>query len=65
MKFYIENIVLWLKNSTKRTIIFQPNKVNVIIGDSNTGKIAILEIVDYCFFASKSKIPESIINENY
>lgn len=64
MKFYIENIVLWLKNGTKRTITFQPNKVNVITGDSNTGKTAILEIVDYCFFASKSKISESIINEN-
>lgn len=64
MKFYIENILLWLKNGTKRTIIFQPNKVNVITGDSNTGKTAILEIVDYCFFASKSKISESIINEN-
>ncbi len=64
MKFYIENIVLWLKNGTKRTIIFQPNKVNVITGDSNTGKTAILEIVDYCFFASKSKISESVINEN-
>jgi hypothetical protein len=64
MKFYIEKIVLWLKNGTKRTIIFQPNKVNVITGDSNTGKTAILEIVDYCFFASKSKISESVINEN-
>lgn len=64
MKFYIENIVLWLKNGTKRTIIFQPNKVNVITGDSNTGKTAILEIVDYCFFASISKISESVINEN-
>jgi len=64
MKFYIENIVLWLKNGTKRTITFHPNKVNVITGDSNTGKTAILEIVDYCFFASKSKISESVINEN-
>lgn len=64
MKFYINNIVLWLKNGTKRTITFQPNKVNVITGDSNTGKTAILEIIDYCFFASKSKISESAINEN-
>jgi len=64
MKFYIENIVLWLKNGTKRTIIFQLNKVNVITGESHTGKTAILEIVDYCFFASKSKISESVINEN-
>lgn len=64
MKFNIENIILWLKNGKKRELKFEPNKVNVITGDSNTGKTAILEIIDYCFFSSKSKISESIINEN-
>lgn len=64
MKFYIEKIILWLKNGKQRIINFEPNKVNVITGDSNTGKTAILEIIDYCFFASSSKISESVINEN-
>lgn len=64
MKFNIEKIILWLKNGKRREIKFLPNKVNVITGDSNTGKTAILEIIDYCFFASTSKISESMINEN-
>lgn len=64
MNFNINKIILWLKNGTKRELTFEANKVNVITGDSNTGKTAILEIVDYCFFASKSKISESMINEN-
>lgn len=64
MKFYFKNIVLWLKNGKTRVLEFRPNKVNIITGDSNTGKTAILEIIDYCFFASKSKISESVINEN-
>jgi DNA repair exonuclease SbcCD ATPase subunit len=64
MKFNIEKLVLWLKNGKKRELEFKPNKVNVITGDSNTGKTAILEIIDYCFFSSKSTISESIINEN-
>ena len=64
MKFNIEKIILWLKNGKLREIKFLPNKVNVITGDSNTGKTAILEIIDYCFFASTSKISESMINEN-
>lgn len=64
MKFNIEKVVLWLKNGKCREIKFLPNKVNVITGDSNTGKTAILEIIDYCFFASTSKISESMINEN-
>ena len=64
MKFNINKIILWLKNGKIRELVFEPNKVNVITGDSNTGKTAILEIIDYCFFASKSKISESVINEN-
>lgn len=64
MKSNIGKIVLWLKNGKIREIEFLPNKINVITGDSNTGKTAILHIVDYCFFSSKVYISESIINEN-
>lgn len=48
----------------RRVLKFKENKVNVITGGSHTGKTAILRIVDYLFFASKHKIPESKINEN-
>ena len=64
VKFYIESLHLWLVNGRKRLISFLPNKVNVITGDSHTGKTAILDIVDYCLFASRHRISESIINEN-
>ena len=64
MKFYFHKLVLWLSNNEKRELIFEPYKVNVITGGSNTGKSAILQIIDYCLFASTSKISESIINEN-
>jgi predicted ATP-binding protein involved in virulence len=50
MKFHINKVVLWLKNGKVREITFKPNKVNVITGDSSTGKTEILNIVDYCFF---------------
>ena len=64
MKFYIKKIILWLNNGKRRDITFQPNKVNVITGDSNTGKTELLDIIDYCLFASESKISEGIVNEN-
>lgn len=64
MKFHIEKVVLWLNNGKIREIKFKPNKVNVITGDSSTGKTEILGIIDYCFFSSDSKISESIVNEN-
>ena len=51
-------------NGYRRELIFQEDKVNVITGESNTGKTAILHIIDYCLFASKHKIAESQINEN-
>jgi hypothetical protein len=64
MNFNINKIVLWLNNGKIREIEFKPNKVNLITGGSHTGKSAILEIVDYCFFSSKSRISEDTINEN-
>lgn len=64
MNFYFEELMLWSHSGMKRTLSFLPNKVNVITGWSNTGKSAILQIIDYCLFANRSKIPESIINEN-
>lgn len=64
MNFYFKKIILWCKNGTKREVEFQPNKVNVITGGSGTGKTAILQIIDYCLFASEHKISEDIINEN-
>ncbi|BDU36700.1 DUF3732 domain-containing protein [Vibrio nigripulchritudo] len=64
MNFYIHKIVIWLKNGSKREVEFKNNKVNIITGSSNTGKTAILDILDYCFFASESNISESVINES-
>lgn len=64
MKFNFDNLILWLKNGKMRTLTFYPNKINIITGDSNTGKTAILDIIDYCLFASRHKISDSIINEN-
>ncbi|UJF27561.1 DUF3732 domain-containing protein [Planococcus sp. 107-1] len=64
MKFVINKILLWLENGTCRTVKFEKNKVNVITGDSGTGKSAILDIIDYCFFSSTTEIPDEVINEN-
>ncbi len=64
MNFYFKHIVLWMKNGNCRTLDFEPGKINVITGGSNTGKSAILDIIDYCLFSSDVKISDSVINEN-
>lgn len=37
---------------------------NIITGDSQTGKTALMEIVDYCLLNSENNIPRGIVNEN-
>jgi hypothetical protein len=63
MNFNINKIVLWLNNGKLERLNSSQTK-NLITGGSHTGKSAILEIVDYCFFSSKSRISEDTINEN-
>ena len=64
MKFHIIKIILWLKNGKIRELDFQNNKVNIITGESETGKSEIISIIDYCFYASDLEITEEKINEN-
>lgn len=63
-KFNILKLVLWSRNGKQRILKFQADKINVITGHSNTGKTAVLDVIDYCFFASSKGISNSIINEN-
>ena len=56
MNFYIDKLLLWLKNGQLRTLSFSNDKVNVITGNSKTGKTAILEIIDYCLCGSKETV---------
>jgi phage host-nuclease inhibitor protein Gam len=58
MKFYINSIHLWLDNNNHREIKFLKNKVNIITGEQSKGKSTIIEIIDYCFFASTCPIAE-------
>ena len=69
MNLYIESIKLWFKGfreDKKKAITyhFEPNKINVITGDSSTGKSSILGIIDYLLLSDAPTIVENIINEN-
>ncbi|ARL87137.1 hypothetical protein BOC57_13875 [Burkholderia pseudomallei] len=64
MNFGFDSITLWSKSGQRRSLEFARNRVNVLSGESHTGKSALLDIIDYCFLASSHKLPDSIINEN-
>ncbi|TFE03845.1 DUF3732 domain-containing protein [Jeotgalibacillus salarius] len=64
MRFHINKLILWFNNGKIRELEFENNKVNIITGESGTGKSEIISIIDYCFFSSKPNITEERINEN-
>lgn len=65
MNFYIRQIKLWFKKDVEpKTYKFEPNKINVITGNSSTGKSSILRIIDYCLLSERSTIVEDVINQN-
>ncbi|MDD3854237.1 DUF3732 domain-containing protein [Sulfurimonas sp.] len=63
MQFKIEKIILILKDNDKREIEFHKG-VNIIAGKSQTGKSALIDIIDYCLFSSMCTIPKGIIYDS-
>jgi len=62
MQASISHIFLFKNNEESRTLKFDDG-LNIISGDSKTGKSAVIEILDYCLFASRSTIPKGIITD--
>jgi hypothetical protein len=63
MKAIISKILIFTDTGDKREVELNPG-LNIITGDSKTGKSALLEIVDYCLFSSRSTIPKGVV-ENF
>lgn len=64
MRFCINKVLLWQKNGKLRELKFKENKINIITGDSSTGKSEIISIIEYCLFSSEADITDVKINEN-
>ncbi len=62
MNCYIKEILLFGEKNEKR-IVSLKRGVNIITGASQTGKSALIEIVDYCFCSKFSSIPRGKIND--
>ena len=62
MKSIIKKLIVFGDDDQKRIIQFKEG-LNIITGDSKTGKSSILEIIDYCLFSSRSTIPKGIITD--
>ena len=61
MNFQIMNIILYGKKGGRKSIDFKLGDLNIITGVSETGKTALLEIIDYCLCSDTCNIPGGII----
>ena len=61
MSMSIGAIVLYSHSGERRELTFKRAGLNVITGDSKTGKSAIIDIVDYCLGRSSCNVAEGTI----
>ena len=64
MSIQIMDIVLYSTGGDRRVLSLHPGKVNIITGDSKTGKSALISIVDYCLGSRKCAVPAGVIRDN-
>ncbi len=62
MKSFLKGILLFDKNGEKRKVQLEQG-INIITGESKTGKSALVEIIDYCLCSSRCTVPKGIITE--
>lgn len=63
MSFQIRHIVLYGPVDEPRILDFNLGKLNIITGASNTGKSALISIVDYCLGAKTCKVARGPIRD--
>lgn len=59
----IKNLIFYNSIGEKRILSFEMGKVNIITGESKTGKTALIDIVNYCLCSDDCKISEGIIRD--
>lgn len=60
----IKNIILYKDAEHQRVLSFDLGKVNIITGESKSGKTALINITDYCLGSNDCKIADGVIRDN-
>ena len=56
-------IALWNVAGKRRTITLAPGRLNVVTGDSQTGKSALIPIIRFCLGSDELKVPRGPISD--
>lgn len=59
----IKSLIFYNKKGEKRILPFEIGQVNIITGESKTGKTAIIDVVNYCLGSEQCNISEGIIRQ--
>ena len=60
----IKELVLYGKSGKKRTLTFKLGQVNIIPGESKSGKSAVGDIIDYCLGGNSCNIAVGVVRDN-
>lgn len=63
MSFQITDIVLYGHTGEQRIVELRTGQLNIITGDSKTGKTALIAIINYCMGSGSCGIPAGIIRK--
>ncbi len=64
MSICIGAIILYSHSGQQRELTFNTAGLNIITGDSKTGKSAIIDIIDYCLGRSSCNVAEGVIRRS-
>jgi len=59
----IKSLIFYNKKGDKRILPFKIGKVNIITGESKTGKTAIIDVVNYCLGSEDCRVSEGVIRQ--
>lgn len=59
----IESLIFYNNKGEKRILPFKMGKVNIITGESKTGKTALIDVVNYCLGSNECNISQGIIRD--
>ena len=59
----IKSLIFYNKKGDKRILPFKTGRVNIITGESKTGKTAIIDVINYCLGSDDCRISEGIIRD--
>jgi len=64
LSIQILDIVLYAEGRHPRVLSLKPGRLNIITGDSKTGKSALISIVDYCLGSGSYQVPHGVIRDH-